>query len=126
MSARNQLDRYRAGVSVGMRPEEAQLLREMERRIKTLESYQKFAEMPAIQDFAQWAQGDIRAINDRLSTDGALLKDGREGERLAMLNRKDVLLYLLGLFDPSAELEAIEKFLSPLADRFEGYQEGRV
>lgn len=125
MSASEQLNRYRKSVEEGMRPDEAVRLRELERRIKTLESYEKFANMPAIKDLRSWATREIVSINQRLSTDAVLLHDGHEGERLAMLNRKDVLLYFLGLLDPIAELEEIERSLSTDATVFENYQENR-
>ena len=125
MAASNALERYRKSVEVGMRDEERAYLSTVEKRIKQLENYLTLGKNPAIQDFSEWAKRDISSINVRLSTERELMLDGHAAERLAMLDRKDVLLYLIGLLDPSAELEVIENQLNEDAERYEGYQEGR-
>lgn len=124
MAAADALERYRKSVEIGMRDEDRLLLRDTEKRIKLLESYKAFFEIPAVRDFADWAARDIRSINETLSTSRELHLRSSE-ERLAMIDRKDVLLYLIGLFDPSAELETLEKELTEKAERFEEYQAGR-
>lgn len=125
MSAHEAIERYRSAIEKGARDEEKVYLHGLEKRVKQLENYQALGQTPAIKDFTGWAKRDIHNTNDRLSTDQVLQRDGHEAERLAMLNRKEVLLYLIGLFDPSAELEIIEKQLSEDAETFESYQEGR-
>lgn len=109
-----------------MRPEERDELRGIEQRIKTLENYESLGTQPAIKDFVQWARTEISSGMERLSTDRALLADGHAHERLAILDRKDMLLYLIGLFSPSEELKALEKEMAKRSDMFEEYQSGRA
>lgn len=125
MSARDQLERLRSAMEVGMRPEESQDLREIEKRVKLLEDYNALSGRPGIKDFIDWCKREIRSGNDRLSTDRALLSDGRQAERDAILNRKEILLYFIQLFDTSAELENLEKEISDRAQTFEEYNAGR-
>ena len=125
MSARDQLERLQKAMEIGMRPEEANDLREIEKRIKLLEDYTALAGRPGIRDFIDWCKRDVRSGNDRLSTDRALLADGRQAERDAILNRKDILLYFVALFDTSIELENLEKEISDRAQTFEEYNHGR-
>lgn len=125
MSAIDQLQRFRVALERGQRPDEVEDLRSIEARIKQLQDYEKLSKTPGIRDLIDWCRRGVREMNELLSTDRDLLRDGREGERLAMLERKDVLLYFIGLFDPAAELDEIEKELSEKASQFEEYQEGR-
>lgn len=108
-----------------MRAEEISSLNDIERRIKELSDYQSLGQRPAIKDFTGWAARDIASTNERLSTDRSLMADGKSGERYAMLERKEILLYLINLFDPSAELEGLEKDLVERAESFEEYQSER-
>lgn len=121
MAARDQYERLRHSVEIGMREDDVRDLRDAERRLKLAEDRAALAQRPGILELIRWAKSDINSVNERLSTDRALLKDGREAERLAMLERKDVLSYLLVLFDPSAELEALEQEFSKSAEQFEEY-----
>ncbi|MDE1944816.1 MAG: hypothetical protein KGI03_00890 [Patescibacteria group bacterium] len=121
MAAHDQLDRLRKAAEIGIRPEDARELRDIEKRIKLLEDYEGLAKRPAIAGLLDWARRDIASTNERLSTDRELMRDGREAERLAMLERKDVLSYLLVLFNPREELDSIEKELSARAYTFEEY-----
>lgn len=125
MSARDQLDRLRTAMEVGMRPEEQGELRDVERRIKMLEDYTTLSGRPGIKDFIDWCIREVRSGNDRLSTDRVLLADGRQAERDAILNRKEILLYFVGLFDTHAELESLEKEISDRAQTFEDYNQSR-
>lgn len=109
----------------GFRPEESKELSQIELRIKQLENYKALAQTPGIKDLIDWSRRGIREINDTLSTDREIQYSGREAERFAMLDKKDVLLYFVGLFDPQAELDSIEKELSERAQDFEEYQTGR-
>lgn len=121
MSARIQLERLRKAMEIGLRDEDISDLRDIEKRIKNLEDYATLAKRPGISQLLDWCKGDIRGINDRLSTDVVLMKDGHEGERFAILNRKEILLYFVGLFDPYAELDLLEKELSDRAQQFDEY-----
>lgn len=125
MSALNKLSELRATMEKGFKPDEARELRQIDLRIKALNDYQELAQRPGISELLQWCRRGIGEINETLSTDRELLKDGREGERLAMLEKKDILLYLTGLFNPQAELDEIEKELSDRVEVFKEYQEGR-
>lgn len=125
MSATDQLARFRKALERGQRPEEGNELRQIELRIKQLENYLLLAKTPGIADLIEYCRRGIREVNDLLSTDRELSKDGRGAERLAMLEKKEVLLYFVGLFDPSAELDQIEKELSERSQAFEDYQTGR-
>lgn len=124
MAARDQLERFKKAITIGMRPEEQQDLESISQRVKKLDDYQTLAQRPAIRELLSFFTADIAAINARLSTDRELQRDVHTQERLAMLDRKDVLLYLVALFDPSAELETLEKELDARATDFEKYNAG--
>lgn len=124
MSARDSLERYRKSVEIGMRDEDRSYMHEMERRIKTLENYASLGEQPAIHDFVEWAKRDIRAMNVHLSTDRGVNPEANQ-KRLAMIDRKEVLLYLVGLFSPHEELAFLESALNEQAQKFEDYQSDR-
>lgn len=109
----------------GMRPEEGLELRQIEIRIKQLNNYKDLAGTPGIVDLLEWCRRNIRQTNDALSTDRELHEAGRTAERLAMLEKKEVLLYFVGLFDPQAELDSIEKELTDHTQSFEDYQQDR-
>lgn len=121
MDAAASLDRLRKAVEIGTRPEEQEYLRITEHRIKMLKDYEGLAQRPAIRDLLDYFKRDIRTINERLSTDRDFQTDRHTAERLAMLERKDVLLYLVGLFDPHEELDALAKELTERAINFEQY-----
>ncbi len=112
-------------MTVGMKPEEAEFLSSIERQIKKLEDYQTLSQRPAIRELLDWCYRAISATNVQLSTDRALQQDRREAERLAMIDKKDVLLYIVGLFNVTAELETLEKDLAERVKTFEDYQAGR-
>lgn len=122
MSAIDRLSQLREVVSAGMTDEDRRDLHATEQRIKQLEDYSVLKARPGIKDLIDWSMRGIREINDQLSTDRDLLKDGHEHERLAMLDRRDILLYFVGLFNPEAELDEIEKYLT---DRIVAFSEYR-
>jgi hypothetical protein len=120
MAAIDQLDRLRKAVERGQRPDEAKDLRDIEKRIKTLDDYDSLAKRPAIAELLQWMKDEISGINERLSTDRKVDQQAVT-ERLAIMEKRDVLLYFVGLFDPSAELASIEKMLLAKVEEYEEY-----
>lgn len=125
MSIQTQLDRLRKAMTVGMNEEDHSYLSILEKRIKELEDFESLGQRPAIRQFIDYCVREVKTVNDRLSTDVVLLKDGREGERLAMINRKEIFLYFISLFNTSADLESLERQVSAEAENFEGYQSKR-
>ncbi len=125
MSILTTLDDLRKVMEKGMRDEERADLVSIEQRIKRMEDYEALAGRPAIKDLLDWCLRDIGSIKARLSTDRALHQDRREAERLAMIDRKDMLLYIVGLFNVSAQLEAIRLDLEEKKKTFQEYQNGR-
>ncbi len=125
MAAKDQLENLRKAMTIGMKPEEAEFLSSIEQQIKKLEDYQTLAQRPAIRELLDWAVRQISSINGQLSTRGPLQFTGREAERLAMIDRKDVLLYIVGLFNVNVQLENLDKELADRVKTFEEYQTGR-
>lgn len=125
MTANIQLERLRNAMSKGMRPEESLELSAIEKRIKLLEGYQSLANHSSIKDFISWCKLGITEINDRLTSDRELSKSLLESERLALFDKKDILMYFVSLFDPSAELDSLDKELADRAESFEQYQGDR-
>lgn len=112
-------------MSKGMREEERADLQSIEQQIKRMEDYQTLAGRPAIKELLDWCMREIASIKTQLSTRSPLQYTGREEERLAMIDRKDVLLYFVGLFNVSANLETLEKDLDERVKTFEDYQNQR-
>ncbi len=125
MSAPDTLNRLRNVMSRGMTSEEFSELNTIENRIKKLEDYQTLAGRPAIREFLDWCLREVSLVKTKLSTDRDLHKDRREAERLAMIDRKDILLYFVGLFNTQADLDAIDQDLADRVKTFEDYQAGR-
>jgi hypothetical protein len=121
MSATGQLERLRKSAERGGGHHgDAGDLKAIEMRIKLLESYESLATTPGIADLLKWCRDEIIATNDRLSTERKV--DFQSSlERLAIIEKRDVLLYLVGLFDPKAELESLETMLTEKAEEFEKY-----
>lgn len=119
------LDRFRKAIEIGMRPDERKELLQIERSVKELEDAELLLERPAIMRLLQWCRSNVRDLNEQLSTDEELMKDGLEGTRLAMLKKKEILLYFIGLFDTKAQLEEIAKDLDDRSTAFEDYQQDR-
>lgn len=112
-------------MSTGIRSDEESELRGIENRLKELENREHLATQPGIADLISWCRRNVLALNEQLSTDRELQGASREHERLAMMDKKDVLLYLIALFDPARDLAALESELAARAEIFEDYQKNR-
>ena len=124
-NAKTSLERFRSAVEKGLTNENRDELIAIEKRIKTLEDYSNLANHIGIQDLLRWIKSNITEINEQLMTDRKMLYAGREAERLALIDKKDMFIYFASLFDPSLELENLDKYLQEQSEVFESYNAPR-
>lgn len=125
MAINETFDRLRKAMERGLTDDDRSYLSVVEKQIKKMRGYEVLAENPAIKDYLDWCKTSIKGINRSLSTDRELQDDRHHAERLAMMEKKDVLMYFIGLFDTKAALDALEKELADRAEEFEQYQSNR-